>query len=71
MARYFEQRGQVLTVPYNTLFMEAANEAGVPDLFLNVRKISDPEDRNISFAREVKRAAEGIIYKLQELRINM
>lgn len=71
VARYFEQRGQVLTVPYNTLFMEAANEAGVPDLFLNIRKISDPEDRNISFAGEVKRAAEGIIYKLQELRINM
>lgn len=71
VARYLEQRGQVLTVPYNTLFMEAANEAGVPDLFLNIRKISDPEDRNISFAGEVKRAAESIIYRLQELRINM
>lgn len=71
VTRYLEQRKQILTVPYNTLFMEAANEAGVPDLFLSLRKISDPEDRNISFAGEIKRAAESIIYKLQELRINM
>lgn len=71
VTRYLEQRKQVLTVPYNTLFMESANEAGVPDLFLSLRKISDPEDRNISFAGEIKRAAESIIYKLQELRINM
>jgi len=65
VTRYLEQRRQVLTVPYNTLFMEAANEAGVPDLFLSLRKISDPEDRNISFAGEIKMAAESIIYKLQ------
>lgn len=71
VTRYLEQRKQVLTVPYNTLFMESANEAEVPDLFLSLRKISDPEDRNISFAGEIKRAAESIIYRLQELRINM
>ncbi len=71
ISRYLEERNQVLTIPYNTLYFEAANEAGVPDLFLRFKKISDSDDRNALFALEVKRAAENIIYRLQELQARM
>ena len=67
VSRYLNEKNQVLTVPYNTLYFEATNEAGVPDLFLKFRKISDSEDRNAIFAEEVKRTSENIIYRLQEL----
>lgn len=71
ITRYLEEKNQVLTVPYNTLYFEAANEAGVPDLFLKLKKISDSEDRNAIFIEEVKRASENIIYRLQELQTRM
>ena len=71
VSRYLNEKNQVLTIPYNTLYFEATNEAGVPDLFLKFRKISDSEDRNAIFAEEVKRAAENIIYRLQELQARM
>lgn len=67
VSRYLNEKNQVLTVPYNTLYFEATNEAGVPDLFLKFRKISDSDDRNAIFAEEVKRTSENIIYRLQEL----
>ena len=71
ITRYLEEKNQVLTVPYNTLYFEAANEAGVPDLFLKLKKISDSEDRNVIFVEEIKRASENIIYRLQELQARM
>ena len=67
ITRFLEEKNQVLTIPYNTLYFEAANEGGVPDLFLNFRKTIDSEDRNAIFINEVKRASENIIYRLQEL----
>ena len=67
ITRFLEERNQVLTIPYNTLYFEATNEAGVPDLFLSMRKTIDSEDRNAIFINEVKRASENIIYRLQEL----
>lgn len=71
ITRFLEEKNQVLTMPYNTLFFEAANEAGVPDLMLSFRKLSDQEDRNAIFINEVKRASENIIYRLQELQMRM
>ena len=67
ITRFLEEKNQVLTIPYNTLYFEASNEAGVPDLFLSLRKSVDSEDRNAIFIEEVKRASENIIYRLQEL----
>ena len=58
-------------MPYNTLFFEAANEAGVPDLFLKLKKLSDYDDRNAIFLEEVKRASENIVYRLQEIEARM
>ena len=71
ISRFLEERNQILTIPYNTLYFEAASEAGVPDLFLRFKKISDSDDRNAIFMEEVKRASENIIYRLQELQARM
>ncbi len=71
VTRFLEEKNQVLTIPYNTLYFEATNEAGVPDLFLKFKKLSDSEDRNAIFVEEVKRAAENINYRIQELQARM
>ena len=71
ISRYLGEKNQVLTIPYNTLFFEATEEAGVPDLFLKFRKSIDSEDRNAFFIQEVKRASENIIYRLQDLQMKI
>ena len=71
ISRFLGERNQVLTIPYNTLFFEATEEAGIPDLFLKFRKSINPDDRNAFFIQEVKRAADNIIYRLQDLQMRM
>lgn len=71
ISRYMGEKNEILTIPYNTLFFEAAEEAGVPDLFLKFRKTLDPEDRNAFFIDEVKRASENILYRLQDLQMKL
>ena len=71
ISRYLGERNEILTIPYNTLFFEATEEAGVPDLFLRFRKSVDSEDRNAFFISEVKRAADNIIYRLQDLQMKL
>lgn len=71
ISRYLGEKNQVLTIPYNTLFFEASEETGVPDLFLKFRKSIDSEDRNAFFIQEVKRASENIIYRLQDLQMKI
>lgn len=71
ITRYLGEKNKVLTVPYNTLYFEACNEAGVPDLFLKLKKMYDLDDRNAIFMEEIKRASENIIYRLQELQTIM
>ena len=71
ITRYLGEKNKIQTIPYSTLFFEAAEEAGVPDLFLRFRKTLDPEDRNAFFIEEVKRATENIIYRLQDLQVKV
>ena len=71
ITRYLGEKNQVLTVPYNTLFMEASEEAGVPDLFLRFRKMAETEDVNGFFISEIRRASENIIYRLQDLQMKL
>ena len=70
ISRYLKEKNIILTIPYNTLFFEAAEEARVPDLFLNFKRMRE-EDRNNLFIQEVKRATENIIYRLQEVQANI
>ena len=71
VTRFLEEKNKVLTIPYNTLYFEAVGEAGVPDLFISLRKSIDSDDRNAIFLAEVKRASENIVYRLQELQARM
>ena len=71
ITRYMGEKNKVLTIPYNTLFFEACEEAKVPDLFLRLRRSIDEEDRNYIFIQEVKRASDAIIYRLQDLAMKM
>ena len=71
ITRYLGEKNQVITVPYNTLFFEAADEAGVPDLFLRFKRFLDPEDRNAFFIQEIKRASESIIYRIQAIQAGL
>ena len=64
------EKNKISTIPYNTLFFEASEEAKVPDLFLKIRSVDD-DDRNKFFIEEVKRASENIIYRLQDLAMKM
>ena len=71
VTRFLNEKNQILTVPYNTLYFEAAGEAGVPDLFLRLRKMNDPDDRNAIFKSEIKRATDNINYRLEELKARL
>lgn len=68
ISRYMREKNKVLTIPYNTLFFEACEEASVPDLFLRFRRVEE-DDRNGFFLAEVKRTTENIMYRLQSLQI--
>ena len=67
ICRYMGEK-DVFTIPYSTLYFEAANEGGVPDYFFKFRNI-DETDRNALFISEVKRISEKILYRLQELQM--
>ena len=69
--RYLGIKKDINLMPYNRLFFEAAEEAGIPDLFLRFKKSIDPEDRNAFFIEEVKRATENIMYRLQDLQVKV
>ncbi len=66
LTRMLGEKKEILTMPYNTLYFEAAQEGTVPDLFLKLRRIEDKNDENFFFIEQVKRASQEIIKKLQE-----
>lgn len=67
VSRYLGEKNKVSTIPYNTLFFEACEEARVPDLFLNLKRTGE-DDRTNFFLGEVKRTVDNIIYRLEDLR---
>ncbi len=67
ISRYLGEKNKVSTIPYNTLFFEAAEEAKVPDLFLSLRNVGE-DDRNGFFLSEVKRTVDNIIYRMEIIR---
>lgn len=71
ITRYMGEKNKILTVPYNTLFFEACEEAKLPDLFLKLRRGVDEEDRNYIFISEVKRTSDAIIYRIQDLAMKL
>ena len=69
--RVLEEKKEINVVPYNTLFFEAAEEAGVAELFLKLRDLKDTSDENYFFMDEVLKLTNSIIKRLQELQMKM
>lgn len=69
IARLIGERKGVLTVPYCTLFGEAATEGAVSEYFIKYNKLTDTSDSNYIFVESVKKDVQDIIYKLQELQM--
>lgn len=67
ISRYLGEKNKVSTIPYNTLFFEACEEARLPDLFLSLRNVGE-DDRNGFFLSEVKRTVDNIIYRMEIMR---
>ena len=61
----------ISVVPYNTLFFEACSEGTIIDYILRARNISDENDRNVVFIKEIKETSNKIIYKLKELQMKI
>lgn len=67
ISRTLGYKGEVLTVPYSTLFFEACNEGKTADFFLRFRKLN-PTDRNALFIDEVKKATDTIMERVRLLK---
>lgn len=66
--RYIGEKKTIATIPYNTLFLESASEAGVANMFLQLRLSKSALDKNSQFLEGVSDCGKRIIYKLQELK---
>lgn len=71
IARYLGERKELHLVPMNLLFMGAAEEVGVVDLFLRLKSIKDQHDENYIFMNCVLNLTNNILIKLQELQMKM
>lgn len=66
LTRMIGEKKEILAIPYNTLYFEAAQEGNVTDLFLRLRRIDDKNDENFFFIEQVKKASEEIVRRVQE-----
>ena len=71
ITRYLEERKEINVIPFNLLYFEAAEEAGVTDLFLRLKNVKDTSDENYIFMQDVLKLMENIIKRLQELQMKM
>lgn len=69
IARYLEEKKEINVISFNLLFFEAAEEAGVTDLFLRLKNIKDKTDENYIFMQDVLKLTDKIIKRLQELQM--
>lgn len=67
VSRYIGEKKIIANVPYSTLLLENACEAGVSNMFLQLRLSHSSQDKNINFLNAVSDCGNKIIYKLQEL----
>lgn len=71
VTRYLKEKKMVSAVPYNTLFLEACSEGQIIDFILRAKNVTDESDVNSIFIKEVKAVDENIIFKLQELQMEI
>ncbi len=70
ITRYLGEKNKVSAVPYNTLYMEAAEEGKVAELFLKLKRLN-PSDENGEFMNYVNKTTENIMYRIQDLQMKM
>lgn len=71
IARYLQEKRELDLLPFNLLYMEAAEEGKVVDLFLKVRNIKDKVDENYFFMKCTLDLTNNILKRLQELQMRM
>lgn len=71
IARYLQEKKEFDLVPFNLLYMEAAEEAYVADLFLKLRNVKDKTDENYIFLQAVSNLTNNIVKKIQDLQMRM
>lgn len=71
IARYLGEKKEFDCVPLNFLYMGAAEEHNVVDLFLKLRNIKDKTDENYIFMQCVLDLANNIMKKVQEMQMRM
>lgn len=69
--KYLEEKKEIDVIPFNILYFEAAEEAGVADLFLKLKNVKDKSDDNYIFMQDVLGLMNKIIKRLQELQMKM
>ncbi len=69
VTKYLGGKREINVIPFNMLFFESAEEAGVPDLFLRLKNVKDKSDENYIFMQEVLNLMNKIIKRLQELQM--
>lgn len=70
-SKYIGEKDGMANVPYNTLLVENASEAGVSNMFLQLRLSKSAQDKNNVFLNSVSDCGKRIIYKLQELQYSV
>lgn len=71
ITKYLQEKKGLNVIPYNTLYFEASEEAGVPDLFLRLKNVKDTSDENYIFMQDVLELMDKIIKRIQELQMKM
>jgi len=71
IARYLGDKKEFHLIPLNLLFMEAAEEANVVDLFLKLKNVKDKTDENYIFMQCILNLTNDIVKKLQEMQMRM
>lgn len=71
IARYLGEKKEIDVLPFNLLYMEAAEEAGVVDLLLRLKNIKDKTDENYIFMQCLLDLTNNIMKKLQEVQMRM
>lgn len=71
IARYLQQKKELDLMPFNLLYMEAAEEANVVDLLLRLKNVKDKTDENYIFMQCILNLTNNIMKKLQELQMRM
>lgn len=71
IARYLGQKQELDLLPFNLLYMEAAEDAKVVDLFLKMRSFKDKTDENYIFMQCTLELTNNIMKKLQDTQMRM